>query len=55
MTATAAPSTTMDTPFISVRGLGKSFGSQLIYERFDLDLPRGKFTTVFGPNGTSRR
>jgi NitT/TauT family transport system ATP-binding protein len=54
MTAAAAMPPPTDVPFISVRGLGKSFGSQLIYEKFDLDLPRGKFTTIFGPNGCGK-
>jgi len=54
MTALAGPSTAVERPFISVRGLGKRFGSQLIYEGFDLDLPQGKFITVFGPNGCGK-
>lgn len=40
--------------FIAVRGLSKSFAKQAVYERFDLDLPRGKFTTIFGPNGCGK-
>jgi NitT/TauT family transport system ATP-binding protein len=41
-------------PFITVRGLSKAFGGQPLYENFDLDLPRGKFTTIFGPNGCGK-
>jgi len=43
-----------DEAFVVVRGLMKSFGSQTIYDRFDLDVPRGKFTTIFGPNGCGK-
>jgi NitT/TauT family transport system ATP-binding protein len=44
----------IDDPFIRVRGLSKSFGGQVLYDGFDLDLPRGKFTTIFGPNGCGK-
>jgi NitT/TauT family transport system ATP-binding protein len=44
----------IDEPFITVRGLSKSFGGQVLYDGFDLDLPRGKFTTIFGPNGCGK-
>jgi NitT/TauT family transport system ATP-binding protein len=44
----------VDAPFISVRGLDKSFGRHVLYTGFDLDLPRGKFTTIFGPNGCGK-
>jgi NitT/TauT family transport system ATP-binding protein len=40
--------------FIRVRGLEKSFGGVEVYRGFDLDLPRGKFTTIFGPNGCGK-
>ncbi|GAC1408571.1 MAG: ABC transporter ATP-binding protein [Candidatus Velthaea sp.] len=40
--------------FIRVRGLEKSFGGQPVYRNFDLDLPREKFTTIFGPNGCGK-
>lgn len=52
MTAVALPAT--DEAFIRVRGLEKSFGSVPVYRNFDLALPRGKFTTVFGPNGCGK-
>jgi len=32
----------------------KAFGSQAVYDRFDLDVPRGKLTTIFGPNGCGK-
>jgi len=43
-----------DAAFICVRGLMKSFGGQPVYRDFDLDLPRGTFTTIFGPNGCGK-
>ncbi len=39
---------------ITVRGLSKTFHSAVIYEDFNLDLPRGKFTSIFGPNGCGK-
>jgi NitT/TauT family transport system ATP-binding protein len=37
-----------------VRGLSKRFDDRIIYEKFDLDLPRGKFISIFGPNGCGK-
>jgi NitT/TauT family transport system ATP-binding protein len=54
VTPAAERSVAVDEPFITVRGLGKSFGGQPLYRDFDLDLPRGKFTTIFGPNGCGK-
>lgn len=39
---------------ITVRGLSKRFGGQVLYDNFDLDLPRGKVITFFGPNGCGK-
>jgi NitT/TauT family transport system ATP-binding protein len=39
---------------ITVRGLSKGFGGQPLYSNFDLDLPRGKVITFFGPNGCGK-
>jgi NitT/TauT family transport system ATP-binding protein len=52
MTATAPAA--IDEAFIAVRGLSKSFGGQTLYASFDLDLPKGKLTTIFGPNGCGK-
>ena len=41
-------------PHVTVRGLSKRFGKASIYERFDLDIPRGKLVSVFGPNGCGK-
>lgn len=39
---------------ITVRGLSKRFGDTQLYQKFDLDLPRGKVVSVFGPNGCGK-
>ncbi|MDM0035233.1 ABC transporter ATP-binding protein [Variovorax sp. J22P271] len=39
---------------ITVRGLRKSFAGQPLYEHFDLDIPKGRIVSVFGPNGCGK-
>ncbi len=39
---------------ITVRGLTKRFARRTLYQNFDLDLPQGRITTVFGPNGCGK-
>lgn len=39
---------------ITVRGLCKSFQGVVIYDNFDLDIPRGKVLSIFGPNGCGK-
>ncbi len=39
---------------VTVRGLCKDFGNATIYRDFDLDIPRGKLVSVFGPNGCGK-
>ena len=39
---------------ITVRGLSKAFGGQPLYSGFNLDFPRGKITSIFGPNGCGK-
>ena len=39
---------------ISVRGLSKAFGGAPLYYDFDVDFPRGKIVTIFGPNGCGK-
>ncbi|MDZ7790092.1 MAG: ABC transporter ATP-binding protein [Xanthomonadales bacterium] len=46
--------TVIDDPVISVRGLTKSFGSNLVLEDISIDFPRNKITTVLGPSGTGK-
>lgn len=39
---------------ITVRGLTKRFDGGTLYENFDLDIPKGKILSVFGPNGCGK-
>lgn len=39
---------------ITIRGLTKYFAGWPLYEDFNLDLPKGKITSVFGPNGCGK-
>ncbi len=41
-------------PAITIRGLCKTFGADPLYSNFDLDIPRNKIVTVFGPNGCGK-
>jgi NitT/TauT family transport system ATP-binding protein len=38
----------------SPSGLSKRFGKAVIYDNFDLDIPRGELISVFGPNGCGK-
>jgi NitT/TauT family transport system ATP-binding protein len=39
---------------ITIRGLGKTFGEHTLYDGFDLDIPKGKIISIFGPNGCGK-
>jgi NitT/TauT family transport system ATP-binding protein len=39
---------------ITIRGLTKYFAGWPLYENFDLDIPKNKITSVFGPNGCGK-
>jgi phospholipid/cholesterol/gamma-HCH transport system ATP-binding protein len=39
---------------ISVRGLTKSFGSQVVLEDITCDIPKGRVTLMLGPSGTGK-
>lgn len=41
-------------PFLSIRGLRKSYGSREALRGIDLDLQRGEFLCLFGPNGAGK-
>jgi NitT/TauT family transport system ATP-binding protein len=49
-----APLTLKPTVEITIRGLNKTFGGQPLYTGFDLDLPKGQITSIFGPNGCGK-
>ncbi|TVP73797.1 MAG: ATP-binding cassette domain-containing protein [Rhodobacteraceae bacterium] len=39
---------------ITVRGLVKTFDDAVVYNNFDLDIPKGRIMSVFGPNGCGK-
>jgi NitT/TauT family transport system ATP-binding protein len=39
---------------ITIRGLHKAFGAHTLYDGFDLDIPKGKIISIFGPNGCGK-
>jgi NitT/TauT family transport system ATP-binding protein len=41
-------------PHVTVRGLRKQFGKAVVYDGFDLDIPRSELISVFGPNGCGK-
>ena len=41
-------------PAITIRGLKKHFGGAVLYDGFDLDIPNGRFVSIFGPNGCGK-
>jgi NitT/TauT family transport system ATP-binding protein len=41
-------------PHVTIRGLSKRFAKAVIYDEFDLDIPRGELISVFGPNGCGK-
>jgi NitT/TauT family transport system ATP-binding protein len=45
---------TVKRPHVTIRGLCKRFDKAVIYDNFDLDIPRGELISVFGPNGCGK-
>ena len=41
-------------PHVTIRGLSKRFDNAVIYDKFNLDIPRGELISVFGPNGCGK-
>src|ERR1700739_3389934 len=41
-------------PHVTIRGLSKRFDKAVIYDNFDLDIPRGELISIFGPNGCGK-
>lgn len=48
------PSDSIDAPLVRVRGLHFSHGPRVIYDGIDVDIARGKITTIMGPSGTGK-
>jgi putative spermidine/putrescine transport system ATP-binding protein len=44
----------MTTPFLSIRGIRKSYGEVVAVESVSLDIPRGEFITFLGPSGSGK-
>lgn len=40
--------------FIEIRGMSFSRGDRLIFNDIDIDIPRGKVTSIMGPSGTGK-
>src|SRR6202158_2549789 len=49
-----APGRRSSRPHSTIRGLSKRFDKAVIYDKFDLDIPRGELISVFGPNGCGK-
>ena len=52
-------STVLDLPaeigtHVTIRGLDKSFSGAVLYDNFNLDIPKGKIVSIFGPNGCGK-
>ncbi|PVY27463.1 NitT/TauT family transport system ATP-binding protein [Paraburkholderia silvatlantica] len=41
-------------PAITISGLHKKFGHDPLYDTFNLEIPAGSFTSIFGPNGCGK-
>jgi len=54
MTAVRRAPAAAKRPHITIRGLSKRFNEMVVYDKFDLDIPRGKIISVFGPNGCGK-
>jgi NitT/TauT family transport system ATP-binding protein len=49
-----APAAEAARAHVTIRGLTKRFTDAVVYENFDLDIPRGMLVSVFGPNGCGK-
>jgi phospholipid/cholesterol/gamma-HCH transport system ATP-binding protein len=48
------PQASASDPLIRIRGLSTVLNGKTIFERVDLDIPRGGITAVMGPSGTGK-
>lgn len=47
-------SPTTDQPLLSLQGIGKAFGKQVIYDGLDLSVYRGETLCIIGPSGVGK-
>jgi phospholipid/cholesterol/gamma-HCH transport system ATP-binding protein len=52
--APAAGNAPTPDPLIRIRGLSTVLNGKTIFDKIDLDIPRGKITAVMGPSGTGK-
>jgi phospholipid/cholesterol/gamma-HCH transport system ATP-binding protein len=52
--ATAADDAPNRDPLIQIRGLSTVLNGKIIFDKVDLDIPRGRITAVMGPSGTGK-
>ncbi|WP_347262031.1 ABC transporter ATP-binding protein [Rudaea sp.] len=52
--ATIAGNAASPDPLIRVRGLSTVLNGKTIFDKVDLDIPRGRITAVMGPSGTGK-
>ncbi|KRB70681.1 amino acid ABC transporter ATP-binding protein [Noviherbaspirillum sp. Root189] len=45
---------TISVPMVSLRGVGKSYGSNRVLQGFDLEVQRGEVVTLIGPSGSGK-
>jgi iron complex transport system ATP-binding protein len=50
----AVPSPSRGPPPLALREVSVRFGSRTVLERFSLEVPRGRWTSVVGPNGCGK-
>jgi phospholipid/cholesterol/gamma-HCH transport system ATP-binding protein len=54
VTDARAPTAPTDEALVQVRGLSTVLNGKTIFDRLDLDIPRGKVTAIMGPSGTGK-
>jgi len=47
-------SSVIDNTHITIRSLSKNFGGVQLFSDFNLDIPKGKIISIFGPNGCGK-
>ena len=49
-----APPPSDDSTLVRIRGLTTVLGGKTVFDALDLDIPRGKVTSIMGPSGTGK-